>query len=256
MRKFSIFSWFGYPMPIEERFRIIKATGFDGVMLWWGYEEMDGDMRLQPEMARREGLFVENIHTPFLGVNHLWSESCDGDAYESILASCIRDCSVYGIPTAVVHISQSDAPPPPNRLGLDRIKRLVEIAERKNVNIALENLRRLEHLEYVLSDIQSPRLGFCYDSGHENCYAKGADLLAQYGFRLMALHLHDNDGSSDQHLVPGEGAIDWTAVGRKLKEVGYEGAIALEAIKPESDGRSAEEFLKSALMAAKDIFKY
>lgn len=234
--------------------RLIKATGFDGVLLWWSNENADVDKRLQPEMARREGLYVENIHTPFYGVNHLWTVSDDGDEYEKILASCIADCAEHGISTAVIHLSQSDTPPDPNQIGLDRIKRLVELAERKNVNIALENLRRLEHLDYILTNIQSPRLGFCYDSGHENCFTKGADLLAKYGSKLMALHLHDNDGKGDQHLIPREGSINWPVIRRKLQETGYTGAIALEAIKPDCDGETAEAYLKRAYQAAKDIF--
>lgn len=105
------------------------------------------------------------------------------------------DCSRHNIPTVVIHLINGDTPPPPIQLGLDRIKYLVELAEQKEVNIALKNLRRLEHLQFVFENIKSGRLGFCYDSGHENCYTKGADLLSLYGNRLMALHLHDNDGT-------------------------------------------------------------
>jgi hypothetical protein len=52
-------------------------------------------------------------------------------------------------------------PPPLNSLGLNRIKRAVEIAEKYKVNIALENLRNLDYLDYVMQNISSQRLGFC-----------------------------------------------------------------------------------------------
>lgn len=255
MRKLSIFSWFGFSIPMEDRFKLIKAAGFDGVLLWWSdeYVEIDGDKSHHPELARQNKLFIENIHTPFEGINCIWTESIDGNDFEKTLLNCIEDCSRYEIPTAVVHISQGYNPPPMNHVGLDRIKRLVETAERKNVNIALENLRKPEYLDFIFSNIQSGRLGFCYDSGHENCFTKGTDLLTQYGSKLMTLHLHDNDGTSAQHKIPGEGKIDWNLISQKLKTTGYSGAISLEVTNEFSQYREKEtaaEFLKRAYKAA------
>ncbi len=51
-------------------------------------------------------------------------------------------------------------PPPPTLLGLDRMKYIVELAEQKEVNMALENTRQPEYLQYIFSNIQSNRLGF------------------------------------------------------------------------------------------------
>lgn len=66
MNQLTIFFWFGFPIPMEERFKLIKLVGFDGVLLWWSdeYAAVDGDKRLHPKMDRRNGLFIENIHTP------------------------------------------------------------------------------------------------------------------------------------------------------------------------------------------------
>jgi sugar phosphate isomerase/epimerase len=142
-------------------------------------------------------------------------------------------------------------------LGLDRIKYLVDLAEKKNVNIALENLKRPEYLQFVFQNIQSGRLGFCYDSGHENCYSKGTDLLSMYGNKLMALHLHDNDGTGDQHRIPGEGTINWDIVVRKIKKTTYRGAVTLEVTNEFSEmysDISAQEFLKAANEKIKMLF--
>lgn len=258
MSRYSIHSWFGFPISMEDRFTLIKSAGFDGILLWWSdeYAEVDGDKSLHPELARRQGLFIENIHTPFKDVNYLWLDRAEGDDLEKILINCILECSEHEIPTAVVHLSKGDNPPPVNQIGLDRIKRIVEIAERKNVNIALENLRKPEYLDFIFANIQSDRLGFCYDSGHENCFTKGTDFLTQYGSKLMALHLHDNDGTDDQHQIPGEGTIDWSVVTKKIKEAGYTGTIALEVTKEGSvchSNASPERFLSRAFEVAKEL---
>lgn len=109
----------------------------------------------------------------------------------------------------------------------------------------------------IIYVIKSNRLGFCYDSGHENCYCKGADLLSLYGDKLMALHLHDNDCIEDQHRIPGEGTIDWNYVAQKIKSIGYSGAISLEITNEFSNqysGTSAQEFLMIANERIRNLF--
>lgn len=61
------------------------------------------------------------------------------------------------------------------------------------------------------------RLGFCFDSGHENFNHPQADCLSRYGDKLFAVHLDDNWGDDDTHLLPYDGTIDWTVLKEKLK---------------------------------------
>lgn len=61
------------------------------------------------------------------------------------------------------------------------------------------------------------RVGLCLDIGHWHSFAGGkqrGDLdewLDVFAPHLMHLHLHDNDGSADKHLGPGQGDIPWEA---------------------------------------------
>jgi sugar phosphate isomerase/epimerase len=255
MRKTSIYSWFGFILPMAERFRLIKAAGFDSVFLWWGDEfvEIDGPKREHPDMARNLGLAIENVHLPFSGANDLWLDGLAADSLQEVYLRSISECAGQNIPTVVLHLTEGENPPGLSRLGLDRIGRLVELAEKKSVNIALENLRKPEFLKTVLREFQSDRLGFCFDSGHQHCRTKEVDYLSLYGSRLMALHLHDNDESGDQHQVPGEGTIDWDLLCEKLKGTGYAGAVALEVtneFSPLKEKESPEEFLIRAHRSA------
>ena len=45
---------------------------------------------------------------------------------------------------------------------------------------------------------------------------------------IVTTHLHDNLGKRDEHLVPGEGAIDWEGVLMAFQKVGYDGAWIFE----------------------------
>jgi len=48
------------------------------------------------------------------------------------------------------------------------------------------------------------------------------------GPRIRHLHLHDNDGSSDQHYATGEGTIDWPLLLAALRGQGLRLAATLE----------------------------
>ncbi|OJU12414.1 MAG: hypothetical protein BGN88_04130 [Clostridiales bacterium 43-6] len=250
MPDFSIFSYFGYSLPLNERFRLIRNAGFSSTFLWWGMNLGDDiDKHHIPDMARKNGLTVENIHTPFDTVNSLWEDGRDGEDYLSLLLSCIDDCKTHAIGTAVVHLSRTASPPPISPIGLERVKRLIDHAETQNINIAMENLNRPEYLDYIFEQIDSEKLGFCFDSGHENCFTPDRNYLAQYGHKLMALHLHDNNGERDLHLLPFDGTTDWNRVAHNLTRSGYNGALSLEVEAgriPLYDGLHAEEFLKKA----------
>jgi Sugar phosphate isomerases/epimerases len=252
----AIYDWFGYELTIKERYQLIKEAGFDGVLLWWsnGFgRDVFGrnDYRNGPQIARKAGLFIENIHTPVQNQNNFWLDNLDGEALTDCYLQCVEDCSKFDIPTMVVHLP--DDKHPYNILGLDRIKIIAEKAEQLGVNVALENLRNFTNLSYVLEQIDSQHIGFCYDCCHHNNYNSGADLLSMYGSRLMALHLHDNGGSYAQHQLPFDGMIDWSTIMKKIAETNYSGATALEPMNWDYKDISAEEFLSKAFIKAKRL---
>ena len=97
---------------------------------------------------------------------------------------------------------------------------------------------RAEQVLPLLDDVKRENLGVCLDSGHLHC--SGCDVAAQIratqGFPIT-VHLNDNTGplpptydiySSDLHLVPGLGRINWPQVILALRHVGYDGPFIFE----------------------------
>lgn len=249
MPALGIYAWFGYVLPLEERLALIRDAGFDTTCLWIGPGEKmvhDGLVERMPGLARERGLTVDNVHAPYEHVNHLWSGSRRENAvirreYAEALAYCHR----HGIPRAVMHVVAGAHPPPPTREGIQIIRDLVRQAEDLGVTMALENTERTEHLSLVFDEIQSPRLGFCYDSSHDFIAGQSrGGILKKWGALLAALHLSDNHGATDDHLVPGEGSIDWPALGASFPR-SYPGALMLEVISPDP-ALPPEEFLQTA----------
>ncbi len=246
MRKITLCDYFGYDIPMNERYRLIAEAGFDGIMLGWcGFPDNPHETKhLSPGLARKNGLYIENLHTPFEGCNSIWLDGVAGDEYLNTQLACMEDCIRYDVPAMVIHVSGSNNPPPVGRTGLERIKRLVSKAEDTNINLAFENLRRPGHLRYIFENLKSERIKFCFDIGHWHCHTPHEDLLSEFGGKLTSLHLHDNDGTDDQHLLPFEGTIDWGKAMREIKSTGYCGAVGLEAGNGGYEAMSPRDFLR------------
>jgi sugar phosphate isomerase/epimerase len=243
--------YFGSKKALYERYALVKAAGFDSVMIWWGdsfYEKQE-----QLKLAEKYSLNVINAHLPFENINALWSDKLAGEDFGKWLNTELTDCAQHGVSTAVLHLSKGLNPPPFSNAGLDRIKRAVETCEHCEVNLALENLRHLDYLDYVMKNISSKRLGFCFDSGHKNYLSPNRDVLKDYRDRLFALHLNDNKGDDDTHMLPFDGTLDWSSVIRNLKDINYRGALSLEIQKdrhPIYSELTDEEYLSLAYKKA------
>lgn len=255
----GIFSWFGFPMPPIECAKLLRQSGYRSVMLWWAddHADVNGPKERHPDLYRAEGLRVVNMHTPFADSNSLWTDTLKGQAVEDTLSACLEDCACYDIPTAVVHLTEGRNPPEANAIGLQRVARLTEKAERLGVTIALENLRYPRYLAYVFEAVASDKLQFCYDSGHENCRCPELDLLARYGDKLAALHLHDNDGTDDQHLLPFDGTTPWERVAAHIKRLKYRGDLTLEIDRfhGNNPGYTAQAFLEEGMARARRLLR-
>ena len=254
----GMFSWFSYVLPIRERLQLIKSAGFDATSLWWEGE----DKHTQPDIAREIGLQIDNIHTPVNEHNLLWLDGVDGEDYKNILISCVEDCRTHAIPTAVIHLTSFEGNTAVTDIGLTRIGEIIEIAQQKNVKLAFENLTALEHLTAVFERFTSPYIGFCYDSGHENYKHPSRDCLALYGNKLLALHINDNVGDGDIHMLPFDGTVDWNTKMQKLKQCKDVDYLTLEvgfcwnhekcAV---YRGLSAKEYLQLAHAKAVELLK-
>ena len=80
-----------------------------------------------------------------------------------------------------------------------------------------------------MKNVNSDRFGWCFDVGHAWCSGYAPDILKKCSVVPLSLHIQDNDGSGDQHLIPGDGTIDWKLFTDTLKEIGYLGDCVMEA---------------------------
>lgn len=83
-----------------------------------------------------------------------------------------------------------------------------------------------------LNAVNDPDLVACLDVGHAEMRGLGTsapEMIRALGKRIAALHLHDNDRWHDSHQLPFSMQIDFDAIVRALKQIGYSGWFTLEA---------------------------
>jgi len=117
----------------------------------------------------------------------------------------------------------------------DGLKEIYELAGPLGIRMAIEPLNRFETYfinradqALAMADAVGPKCGVCLDAFHMNIEEKdflGAIRLA--GRRLTDFHVADNN-----RLAPGQGALDWKAIVKTLREAGYDGALTAEFVAP------------------------
>ena len=112
----------------------------------------------------------------------------------------------------------------------------------RGVRIFLENMGGLKEVlcrfpEEILGMIGGvPGIGFTFDVGHAHTVGKVPEFLKVLS-SVNHIHIHDNHGTSDQHLALGDGTIPWEEVGRAVAR-DYRGIVVVE-------GRNLEEAARS-----------
>lgn len=218
----------------------IKNCGFESIMIALNHEKEEN----QFEYVSKLGLDISFVHLDNTHTNDMWVKGFAHDMQIKIYKKQIELCSKFGVKIAVMHATIGDPNSiviAPNEFGLNEFKRLVDFAKSKNVKIALENVDNsgFLHFKFLLDNIKSDNLGFCYDVGHHNLYNKDIDLLKLFGDRLLAVHLHDNlgdykfgdDYTRDLHLLPFDGNADFDKIVKQLKSVNYNNTIMIETHK-------------------------
>jgi sugar phosphate isomerase/epimerase len=136
----------------------------------------------------------------------------------------------------------------------DSFKQLVRHAGERNVRLALENLASplsMQVFETVLEHV--PGLGVCYDTSHAQVAGDTFGVMARHPARIIALHLSDNRGANDDHLLPFEGILPWEEFAYYLPRLRNLGCFMLEVEIRESAFKDRGEFLAEAFRRARQV---
>ncbi len=248
-----------YNHPITEVIKTVNDIGFDAVSPQW-----TKDVCEVIETAKALGLEIQSLHGPYSSCVGMWREAkYKSDPGKEELLEALEFCKEYKIPVMVTHIWLGfDYTFGETKYGIENYKEVVDVAREYGVKIAFENTEGDEYLAAIFEYFkEDDTVGFCWDSGHENCYNR-KDMLVLYGDRLYMTHLNDNMGmtgehifwTDDLHLLPYDGTSDWDYNICRLKKARKQDIINFE-LKPSEkySNMSYEEYFKEAYRRAKEI---
>lgn len=173
-----------------------------------------------------------------------------------LVANRIAMTRRLGGDAVVMHLAKEPEEATEKGAYWDRTRRTLDAlkptAASFDVRIALENVAPSNHstLARVLELYGPDCLGICYDAGHGNMCGDGIDWLEQHAERLIAVHLHDNDGVGDEHRLPGMGTVDWPRLARVIARSSYKKPLSLEVSQKNSGYEAREEAFLAAAHAA------
>ena len=153
---------------------------------------------------------------------------------------------------------------PPGTTRDQGMRRLIEglqavlgYTERQEVQLGFEPepgmlIDTMCSFEEMLSHLDSPKLGLTLDLGHLHCLEEPiAQTIFRWSNRLVNVHIEDMRVGVHQHLMFGEGEIDFPPVIAALREIEYDGGLHVELSRHSHCGpdaaRQSHEFLSGLI---------
>jgi sugar phosphate isomerase/epimerase len=149
--------------------------------------------------------------------------------------------SVLGIKAGVLHPGGADWPEgtEPERIKEARMSSMETInscVDGTPLAVCLENMPRCfighsaDELLEMIAPFSTDNFGICLDTGHLNLVqGDPVEFIRTAGDNLKALHIADNMGVKDDHILPySGGTVPWEEVLTALREINYQGLFNFE----------------------------
>jgi sugar phosphate isomerase/epimerase len=128
----------------------------------------------------------------------------------------------------------------------DGLAAVLEYANRAGVALAFEPepgmlIDATAAFDELTKRIDSPRLKLTLDVGHAHCQGETpiADIIRRWRDRLANVHIEDMCVGVHEHLMFGEGEVDFPPIIAALAEIGYDGGVFVELSRHSHEGPDA-----------------
>lgn len=166
----------------------------------------------------------------------------DGGQFIADTIRCVEACGIWGIPNLVVHSGYIHDLTPEQTFEQNRqfFLPILSSAEKYGVNILVENFNKMYRegvywidnapdLLRMVEYVNHPLFHAVWDIGHGNLLEQPQDeAIRLLGKHVYALHIQDNLGDRDTHLVPFLGTTNMDSVMNGLLDIGYDGYFTFE----------------------------
>ena len=292
--KFGSVAWGWTPVPedmpsgdsLERIADKVKGLGFDIVDYLCTYESLDE--YFDDDTCKRIESYVQSIGLEiggFVFQSSAWNnpDKAITDQQFLYLEKCFKAANILGAKTISCILPQPFGakynlrPSPSDKIASNlpadynfqkdwelfagNIKKATILANKYGLKIAVEcfagTLCSTPHAMLdLLRDVNEPNFGIQLDSAH--LMAQNIDIETSIymlgGKNIFNVHAKDSDGLTRLNLAPGCGLVDYKAMLKALKNVGYNGNISVEvefSTDPQTYMKQGLDYMK---MIAKQVY--
>ena len=168
--------------------------------------------------------------------------------------------SIFGVESLIVHTCGGNSSFYPDRKNehmanfIHALEKLAPKCEEHRINFLVETMipgrlaSMVDNLIVAVDAAGSEWIKICLDTNHSNLSEDVGQAITRAADRLGELHINDNHGEGEEHLLPYEGIIDWADFSRAVNLVGYDGDMILEP--SWKAGKNAKDMVPKAFAVA------
>lgn len=215
-------------------FCLSESLGIELQSFWNPTEADSYPARIEYQLKHIQAIDFRAFHAPFGDLNCGSYDPLIRDVSGQRMLLGYQTASKFNARHIIFHHGYVPRTSPPKNW----IPRFVQFwksfldSKSENAHFHLENMLELspEVMIETIDTISDERVSACLDVGHANCNSTTSILhwIEKLGTRIEYVHLHDNDGSADQHLAIGEGNIPFRDVCCALNEYSPNAIWSLE----------------------------
>ncbi len=224
----------------------VRASGFQLIEVCSFPQHLDyhheDEVSRAGEMMRSLGLRPFSFHAPF--ADHIDITALDEEVREAAVAELVTACraaALIGAENVVLHPGPEQEGRPPQDEFVQRMHNAAASLNRvaahcceSGVQLLLENMLphllfgRTSDIMYLLGEISTCSVGTCLDTGHAHLSGDLGNVIHKLSGHLKMIHINDNHGDWDAHLIPGDGGINWPWVIAELQRHRFHGGLIIE----------------------------
>ena len=274
---------FGYSTNSYVKFTLFEALerianlGFRAVEIMGDRPHLYPPDFKEKNLARLKGL-IEKLNLKVININS-FTLFAVGDTYlpswiepdanrreirirhtiESLKVADYLGCKSISIPPGgpLNGLAREDAIP----LFLKGLERVIPLAEALNIKVLVEPepdllIERTQEFKSFIKDVKSGIVGINFDIGHFFCVGEDPKVAFEELFEWVG-HVHIEDigpNREHNHLIAGQGVIQFLEIFETMQRLGYNGDISLELYpyvdRPDEAGQKSLEYLRPVFKEA------
>ena len=251
-----------YESPLRDLLPYLKESGFRALEICTAPEHLAlHDPRALcgvRDTIRDFGLRVHSLHAPFGdAVNFASLDEGQRQAALVRLGQAAAALETLGGSLYVIHPGGEDSHWVWNRgahleSALRSLHQVWSECRRRDLTLVVETPLphllggQVEDFAWILERLPTEGVGVCLDTSHTFLGGQLHEAIERFGARIVHVQASDNHGHTDDHLLPGDGIIDWGRVLAGLERIHYQGVFMLEVT---GTGPIAERVVRASALA-------